>query len=405
MLPDDRAINQATDYLFPSMQLTKKRHTRVVRYFGGETIFTEGSRANNAYIIASGEVELSVIREGLRIQIDILGRGQSLGETELVTDQTRTVTATASSYVELYVVDKKRILDMVNHNPLIRSMVLSLGRRLSHLHDRVTQAASVTHPIIATAECLHLLAQAKRNTKAERRAADSATITLDYNEVRDSLKRILGMSDHALNRLLREMNQLHLIHLQRGRKTWITVKDSMLEQAASVVEQAGDALGDRLAAEYEFLEPQTTAELVDVPISRLLRKLARGELAEEAFIFRKSVITSLLDDKGKAYFERIRPKRADEFEGIEDLEYLDLETLQQVLNGLDPYRLAMLLKSADPSTVDRIMSLQSQRRCQILQDSMNAMQDVDRFEFEALEAEVLEQIKAIKSSNVREVGP
>lgn len=61
----------------------------------GETIFDEGDRAGEAYLIKAGEVRLEKIENGATLEIDTIGRGQIFGEMGVISDMNRMASAVA----------------------------------------------------------------------------------------------------------------------------------------------------------------------------------------------------------------------------------------------------------------------------------------------------------------------
>jgi len=64
-------------------------------YANDETIFKEGDRAGEAYLVHSGEVRLHKMEDGEDHEIDVVGKGQIFGEMGVMSDMNRMATATA----------------------------------------------------------------------------------------------------------------------------------------------------------------------------------------------------------------------------------------------------------------------------------------------------------------------
>lgn len=98
----------------------------------GDVIFEEGTVANVAYILDKGSIEISAIRKGHKIILDVLKPGAIFGEMALVlSDQKRTATATALENSEATVINKNTFYKyLMNSSPVIRTLVSDLIDRL-----------------------------------------------------------------------------------------------------------------------------------------------------------------------------------------------------------------------------------------------------------------------------------
>ncbi|MDO8934164.1 MAG: EAL domain-containing protein [Rhodocyclaceae bacterium] len=112
-----------------STQLTPADKVEIRK--AGETIFEMGQPGDVMYIIKSGKVE---IRVGDRI-FDCVEPGATLGEMAILDDAVRSATAVAVTDCEFVAIDKKRLLDMVQREPLVAiEMTKSMVRRLRSMN-------------------------------------------------------------------------------------------------------------------------------------------------------------------------------------------------------------------------------------------------------------------------------
>jgi CRP-like cAMP-binding protein len=87
--------------------LKKSAHeASVVSYYPEDTVFKEGWDGSTAFIIKSGEIELSIFKDGLRVVFETLKEGDCFGEMAPLYGNKRSATATANVFTELYVVDQ-----------------------------------------------------------------------------------------------------------------------------------------------------------------------------------------------------------------------------------------------------------------------------------------------------------
>jgi CRP/FNR family cyclic AMP-dependent transcriptional regulator len=96
-------------------------------FAAGETIFREGERGDELYVVRSGKVQ---IRVGDRV-IETLGEHSIFGEMALIDDAPRSATAIAASDAELVPVGQKQFLFLVTQTPHFALNVMRvLARRL-----------------------------------------------------------------------------------------------------------------------------------------------------------------------------------------------------------------------------------------------------------------------------------
>jgi EAL domain-containing protein (putative c-di-GMP-specific phosphodiesterase class I) len=90
----------------------------------GDVIFREGEPPTVAYLIESGEVEITTSRRNERVQLGRLGPGDLLGEMALIDAAPRTATAVALSDCALTAVDKNQIQERLKSaDPIIRALL------------------------------------------------------------------------------------------------------------------------------------------------------------------------------------------------------------------------------------------------------------------------------------------
>ena len=101
------------------MQLPENTYTQT--FSSGTRIFSEGDQGDVAYVVESGQIEIS--REDAGV-LAILSEGQLFGEIALIDDSPRTATATAVVDSVLNVVSREQLLDRLEHaEPMLRMLI------------------------------------------------------------------------------------------------------------------------------------------------------------------------------------------------------------------------------------------------------------------------------------------
>jgi CRP/FNR family transcriptional regulator len=101
------------------------------RYHQGATIFSRGDTADSLYIVKEGSVRiLSLADDGTETIVHILKPGEIFGEL-LLSEEKRALTATAGSDVQVTVLSKGRLVELLSAIPaLAKNYIRFLSRRL-----------------------------------------------------------------------------------------------------------------------------------------------------------------------------------------------------------------------------------------------------------------------------------
>ncbi len=89
-------------------------------FLPNQVIFREGDSGNAMYIIADGEVNISV---GDKV-LEVLKVGDIFGEMALIEDRPRSATATARSACSLTLVTREHFLQLVQRTPAFALQVM-----------------------------------------------------------------------------------------------------------------------------------------------------------------------------------------------------------------------------------------------------------------------------------------
>ena len=86
----------------------------------GQTIFREGDRGDEFFVVVRGEVE---IRSGNR-HLETLGQNSIFGEMALIDDSPRSATVVAATDVTVAPIKEKQFLFLVRHTPFFALRVV-----------------------------------------------------------------------------------------------------------------------------------------------------------------------------------------------------------------------------------------------------------------------------------------
>lgn len=98
---------------------------------GGEEIFAEGSNGSEMYVVHSGKVEISRITDRGKQVLAIIEKGGFFGEMAILSDTSRTATATAIEPTILIRSNKDAMVERIQKNPAFAlELLIGLSARL-----------------------------------------------------------------------------------------------------------------------------------------------------------------------------------------------------------------------------------------------------------------------------------
>lgn len=122
----------------------------------GEWLFDEGDEADNAYIVASGEIEILKRQDGREARIAISGEGVIIGEMALLTDEPRNAAARALTDATLAVVPRDTFDELINSSTTaLRAVFDVFLSRMRELELRVRQSERMAQLGVLTAGLAH----------------------------------------------------------------------------------------------------------------------------------------------------------------------------------------------------------------------------------------------------------
>lgn len=114
-------------------------------FYQDDYIFREGDAAYAAYLIRAGRVNIVRRRDGKKVILATLGKGQLFGELALIDSAPRSADAVvASSSVELVVVTEPALRSKINElDDFMRAWFRMLTDRLRNMNDMVDATKTI----------------------------------------------------------------------------------------------------------------------------------------------------------------------------------------------------------------------------------------------------------------------
>jgi CRP-like cAMP-binding protein len=118
-----------------------------VRVKKGDVLFKEGDRGDSAYVIISGKIAIGVASR----EISVLEKGSIFGEASLVSELTRSATATATADAALWKISRKEFLRLMGEGNLGTYKICAriagaLAGRLLIMNKKLQEAFAANTP-------------------------------------------------------------------------------------------------------------------------------------------------------------------------------------------------------------------------------------------------------------------
>lgn len=185
-------INKKSDFLdYVSQLYANQNEQNLIKfqtYMPGELIFKQGAAVKEVYIIQKGLCKISIEEEnGKAYILEFLGKGEILGELELIRDSLCLCNVQALEKVEVFVLSKSFFLEL-----------LATDLKLNHLliksfADRISKTSKK-----ASFQQLYTLEEALKKFKILQAEHD---LKISKND----LAEYLGISVRSLNRSLKNL--------------------------------------------------------------------------------------------------------------------------------------------------------------------------------------------------------
>lgn len=372
----------------------KAKIDRVKQYLKGEIIFQEGQPSEHFYILQKGEVEVSIKRNEKRFIINTLGPGDFFGEMGLLSNEPRSASCKAITFVEVVRVGNEDFKNLLkNSHPLNGKIINLLLRRLKRLTDISINNTASVNSFHAVAALLDL------NFKAT---------TNDYILEELFVKQItlmMGLLPHQAKGIIQQLVDYGLIRQERklhpkkpgssfqneGESRLFITSNNLLETAKNI-----QVRSDLIASDLELMEIKEALDLYDIDQKKFYSKMSVADFPDHLFFINKPVLFDLIRDQGKQFFEKASVKNIDDITCLDDLIFVDKRSIQLALQEIEVYDAAKLVKFASVDIAEILIGCFSTRMKGIIENTIDKINIDDDLEIRELEKTFITIIKRIK---------
>ena len=182
-------------------------------FHAGEVVFREGDESNTSYIVRDGHARaVRQHSDGRTLTLANFGPGEVFGELAMFDSDRRSATIEAIDDLDLLAIlgaDMQRL--MREHPDIAVKLVITLGRRLRELNDRLTrQSFQTVQSRVAT-----VLSELVRAAQSEGADESDVLVTATQAEV----AQLAGSSRESASRFLATLERAGVISQGRGKLT------------------------------------------------------------------------------------------------------------------------------------------------------------------------------------------
>lgn len=148
-------------------------------YEKGSVIFCQGEPGDAMYIIQSGAVEVSCLKDNKEVVLALLERGEFFGEMALLDEQRRSATVVALHRTRLLPIARSSFMERVRQDPSVTLYLLKIiGRRIEKTNNLLKKTAGVDASLGITVQSRNtsLIETAEELSSGKMSAAEPATL-------------------------------------------------------------------------------------------------------------------------------------------------------------------------------------------------------------------------------------
>jgi CRP/FNR family transcriptional regulator, cyclic AMP receptor protein len=197
-------------------------------YGAGQLVLMPGDEGSFLYVVASGEVAVSVVGAGGReVLLAVLGADETFGELSVIDGLGRGATVRARKAAVVVTVPRARVHDLVATRPAVaQALLLAVTAMVRHLDEQAADRTLLDLPS-RVAKLLGSLASG-RGTVTDGR--DAGWVPVDVGLTQGELARQVGGSRQQVNRILVALDSFGAI--QRLGHRVVAVRPDLLTRTA-----------------------------------------------------------------------------------------------------------------------------------------------------------------------------
>ena len=302
---------------------------KIKSFHHGEYLYKQDAVADEVYVVKTGKVELFVEDDSKTVVFGVVNKGDMFAESEVISGNKRYTSARAQCFTEVYVVNREKLLSLLKQShPIVRKVNQSMRQQLNRMRDNVVECARPNHPLVSLASVMSLLSS----------AANSSDIAL--TDINRTIKDVASFSPLYVDSLLAQLKDFSLVDMKRTNgQVYVRVVSHLLERTKKIVKSFGDALDQKMKTEFQAIDLQQAAQVVDVDASALYAKIRQGKLPDSVFLIRQAELMQLMHERGVQYFRGTKQEceqECDDLMGdlhLDELLDIEVDYIEKIKRG------------------------------------------------------------------------
>jgi CRP-like cAMP-binding protein len=378
-----------------------KSNLRVKLFHKNQVIFKEDQVGDLAYLIKNGKVAIIKEIEKKKKVLSTLGPGDLFGEMGVIGAMPRNANAVAVEYSELVIIDKHTLFENLKSSPpMIQSITRVLIDRLANVNKLKDQNLSHREfmGICSILEMLSKSIDKKKNTEKT---------SVSYRDLLYNARDILDISESKIDYTLGKLVKIHLIRIIHDKAirnkfssiVRIVKPDQFLEIAEGFFNSIKKAANEDLL-EQECIDIIDWARMVKSDPDILYKKIGSGEVPDSMLFIHKQGALKFLREIDEDFFNKRKSKRkkVEELEELEDLVYVDNNTLQEAISEIGFYKLGVLAGMAEAEVRKKIFKNVSTKISRMLNEQIESAHEIDELEAVDIIDELFRIVRKIKGA-------
>ncbi|MBF0329537.1 MAG: cyclic nucleotide-binding domain-containing protein [Nitrospirae bacterium] len=371
----------------------------VKTFYKGQLICKEGQTGETAFLVKSGSVTIYKTVNNNQVTLAHIKPGHVFGEMGVLSGEPRTASAVADDFCEIIIIDKEVLEQHLRESPkIIQAITKSAIDRLHRTSKKVSDqpVGNVFMSVCSIIEFMYL-SQTKQGTD------DSG---VPYHEVSQRIRDILSIPQLEIDTIVKKLASINIIDVIERKSASEVVKylkmpdsKTFLKKAKQFYEEFRQTLGTS-AQEREFIDIHEFANIVNTTPELIYKKIGTGEIPENIFFIHKRAAADWAQEVGEGFFKKVKRRslNIEDLTEVDDIIYVDGNTLQEAFSRLGHYKMGILTFIAGDEAKSKIYANLSSKIAGIVKDQVAARQEIDEIEAGDIEKELIQLIKSLKGA-------
>lgn len=369
----------------------------VKTFYKGQLICKEGQTGETAFLVKSGTVSIYKTVNNNQVTLAHIKPGNVFGEMGVLSGEPRNASAVADDFCEIIIIDKEVLEQHLRESPkIIQAITKSAIDRLRKTNKKISEqpAGNVFMSVCSIIEFMYL-----SNNK---QGADDAGIP--YHEVSQRIREILSIPQLEADTIIKKLagiNIVDVIEKKSGSEILKSLKlpdpKTFLKKAKQFYDEYRDTL-QYAAQEREFIDIHEFANMVNTTPELIYKKIGVGEIPDNIFFIHKRAALDWSREVGDGFFQKVKRRslNIEDLSEVDDIVYVDGNTLQEAFSRLGHYKMGILAFIAGEEAKSKIYANLSAKMAGVVQEQVAARQEVDEIEAGDIEKELILLIKSLK---------